>query len=394
VCADNKRKFDCCSDTVNNDFVLQSMIEDSLNIQDNIQAETYSQIVNSKFLTETLWTRRAGASVPLQAEHRAALHAVHLFADAGHVPVRTYSVEDTAVALNEASLWETCTSRVAGLFATLPFTDQAVNEERKLKASTVHARPGTFAEFDPSVDYAEDRVHSMELLVEAVLERSRALVPHFWTHAHRYVASDSVWCERANRTFTEPAKTTMPPKLKDHGLRAEKVMAPSADQLLYPADVLEACACGWTEAEGTCYVPSKVCVQGSGMLNSSEARLADGRLQREVWAELCEGRVSTTYTTADDLLAVLQVLQNLDASVLQNCSARQLSLAWGLLAPEQHDTARACTKARRSATQCVSLAASPGRISAGRLRLLVHSTSSSIAPRRRAGAACRRPAVL
>jgi hypothetical protein len=65
---------------------------------------------------------------------------VHLFADAGHVPVRTYIVEDTAVALNEASLWEMCTSRVAGLFATLPCTDQAVNEESKLKASTVHAR--------------------------------------------------------------------------------------------------------------------------------------------------------------------------------------------------------------------------------------------------------------
>jgi hypothetical protein len=44
-----------------------------------------------------------------------------------------------------------------------------------------------------------------------------------------------------------------------------------------------------------------------------------------------------TYTSPADLLAVLQVLQNLDASVLRNCSARQLSLAWGLLAPEQHE---------------------------------------------------------
>ena len=39
ICSDNKRRFDCCSDSQNNDFVLQSMIEDSLNIQDNIQAE-------------------------------------------------------------------------------------------------------------------------------------------------------------------------------------------------------------------------------------------------------------------------------------------------------------------------------------------------------------------
>ena len=177
ICNDNSRSFSCCSESQNNDLRLQSMIEDSLNFDDNIQAETYNQIVNSKFLTETLWTRKAGDSVPLEPQHRAAMHAVHLFANAEHVPVRTYDFEDTAAALNEASLWETCTSRVAGLFATLPFTTEAVAQERKLRGRTVHAPPGAFADFDPSIDYAEDHVHSMELLVDAVLERSRASAP-------------------------------------------------------------------------------------------------------------------------------------------------------------------------------------------------------------------------
>ena len=296
-CADNQRKFECCTGPQSNDELLQSVLENSLNIDDShILTETYSQIVNSHFLTETLWTRRHGDSVPLEPAHRQALHAVHLFKRAGREPVRTYGVEDTAVALNEASLWETCTSRVAGLFATLPFTEQDVNLQRQQTASTVHVPPGFLADFDPSVASAEDRVHSMELLVDAVLERSRQTAPHFWTHAHRYVASDSVWCERANRTFPEPPSTTTPTSLKEHGLRTEAVLAPGPDQLLYPADVLQACACGWQEAEGTCYIPAEVCTEGIQQLG--DARLADGRSKREVWTSLCQGGVPAQPTAS------------------------------------------------------------------------------------------------
>jgi hypothetical protein len=188
---------------------------------------------------------------------------------------------------------------LAGLFATLPLTDKTVNGERgrASEASTVHVAPEVFDRYNPSVNHAEDRVHSLELLVDAVLERSRALAPHFWTHAHRYVASDSVWCENThgNKTKQTPPVIYTPAVLHVHELRSEPVLAPDADQLLYPADVLQACACGWTEAEDTCYVPSEVCVQGSEMLSSSEARLADGRLQRKVWAALCEGRAAATH---------------------------------------------------------------------------------------------------
>jgi hypothetical protein len=39
------------------------------------------------------------------------------------------------------------------------------------------------------------------------------------------------------------------------------------DQLLYPADVLQAFACGWEKAQGTCYIPSEVCAHGREVLS-------------------------------------------------------------------------------------------------------------------------------
>ncbi len=36
-------------------------------------------------------------------------------------------------------------------------------------------------------------------------------------------------------------------------------------------------------------------------------------------------------------MVVLKVLQDLDATLLRNCTARRLSIAWGLLAPEHPD---------------------------------------------------------
>jgi hypothetical protein len=177
-----------------------------------------------------------------------------VFAPSAHVPVRSYGVQDTQHALNTESLWGTCTSSIAGMFASMPLTDEAVNKERVKHAheSTVHLPRIVFEKFDPSLDYAEDRMHSMEILVDELLQRSRALAPHFWNHAHRYVASDSVWCESDGQPVAEPASATTEATFRSRRLRQEQAQAPAADQLLYPADVLgPASAGGATSAAAT-----------------------------------------------------------------------------------------------------------------------------------------------
>jgi hypothetical protein len=329
LCNNLERGYQCCAD--NENFVLQRLPQEMFDLQDGILTETFQHVVNSKFLQETLWTQHTGPSVPLQPMHRAALQDAQLFAAAGHVPVRTYGVEDTAAALNEASLWESCTGRVAGLFSTLPLTEAAVNLERghKARESTVHAPP-TFAAFDPSVAYADDRVHSMELLVDTLLGRARALVPHFWTHAHRYVPSDSVWCEHADTAEPLPPKATKTPSsIKHQQMRQESILAPGVDEILYPADVFKVCACGW-ERDGLCYVPEDVCAHA----NSSLAGLEDSATR--LWTTLCAG---ATYLRSEksSLLLVLSVLPLLDEHILAPCSARRVSVAWGLLSPAQQD---------------------------------------------------------
>lgn len=321
-CNGGTRSYECCA--TSSDFVLQRLPQENFDLQESILAATLEHVADSKFLQETVWTRRSGDSIPLRAEHRTALHEAHMFRPAAHMPIRTYSVDDTVTALNEQSLWETCTASVAGMFATLPLTDETVNVEqgRTKSDSRVHVPAAAFQDFDPSVSFATDRIHSMEILVDLLLERSRALTPHFWTHAHRYVASDSVWCERASTQEAEEKQVIKTPaSIKGQKLRQEDVLAPGPEELLYPADVLRTCACGWVR-NSLCYVPSDVCAQAQGYRGS-------------VWTELCAGGATYAANDKETLLAVLAVLQQLDADVLSGCSARRVSTAWGLLSPAQ-----------------------------------------------------------
>ncbi len=74
---------------------------------------------------------------------------------------------------------------------------------------------------------------------------------------------------------------------------------------------------------GLCYVPSDVCT-----------RAPPDAGKNSVWAELCAG---ATYIVVDKekLVAVLAELAKLDADILAGCSARRVSIAWGLLSPSQ-----------------------------------------------------------
>jgi hypothetical protein len=344
-------KIKCCSKVrrENLDFGVKNAFgRRNWEISHQVITAVFQDVSQSNTINQK-WLEQIGEAVRLNEDQRSILSAAQLFAPAGNVPVRTYGTQDSLGLLNNESLWEWCTSRVTGLFATMPLTGEDVNRNhgRGARSSIPDVPvdelgdpymydPARDRDGAPARDHFDARNHAMELVVDKLLVRSRAFAPHFWTHAHRYVASDSVWCESEQHVQTAAPEIQTPSSIKTQTLRQESVLAPDIDQLLYPADVLKACACGWKEAEGACYLPAEVCAHGREKL--TDASLADGQSKREAWAKLCEGENATRATydrTGGDLLVVLQVLQDLDATVLRNCTARQLSIAWGLLAPEQ-----------------------------------------------------------
>ena len=345
ICPGGSRDWSCCDGDAPADFVLRdtTLSQQEWQIQNTVAEATFQRVAESSILREFLWTTHAGSPITLTDAQRSELQAAQVFALRDGVPVRTYSAADTVPALNTHSLWETCTSRVAGLFSTMPFTPPEVNAERGRAPgeSAADIPEQRVEDYDPVRDYDAGRMHSMEMLVDGLLERARAVAPHFWTHAHRYVPSDSVWCEGGStRETPTPPETTTPPRLHEHALRTERVLAPGPEQLLYPAGVLRACACGWRrdDVPSGCYVPAAVSARAESVWAAGDAET------RQLWAQLRDGGTyggtkDGTHGAARELVLVLQVLRALPPEALAdaNCSSRRPSLAWGLLSPAEHD---------------------------------------------------------
>ena len=149
ICPTADRGFHCCSEHI--DFALREkvMSREMFDVQGSSELKLFQMLVDSPFLQQQLWTDRIGTPVLLTPKQRSELHAVQLFAPSAHVPVRSYGVEDTLHTLNTESLWETCTSSVAGLFASMPLTDEAPGRVKRAHERTVDVRRIVFEQFDP-----------------------------------------------------------------------------------------------------------------------------------------------------------------------------------------------------------------------------------------------------
>ncbi len=334
ICADGSKILTCCHGDNNFELRNTTLSRTDWDLQNQVLKNTYSHVVTSDVL-RVLWTKNFGTPITLTDEQRLELEAAHLFGQ--DFPVHTYGAEDTEDTFNKRSLWDTCTSRVAGLFSTMPFTVSDVNSERgrdRLE-SEVHVRKQLIEDYDPVRDYDGTRMHAMEVLVDGLLERSKALAPHFWTHAHRYVPTDSVWCEKKSAAEFEEGST--PPVIVTGAwedglsLRSVELDAPEQADLLYPAQVLQSCACGWWKADG-CFVPESVC---DFDLDTTASDTAAN--DKNMWAQLC---ILKRYKTRSELLLVLRVLRELPAKTLQgeNCNSRRPSLSWGLLSPAEQES--------------------------------------------------------
>jgi hypothetical protein len=175
LCNGRSASIDCCTYSNRQDIVLKlaSTQEQTWDMSNNMIADTFTHVSEAGIL-ETLWINKIGDAVPLTSEQISQTTTAHLFSTSKTIPVHTYDIDNSLTLLNNVSLWEWCTGRITGLYATMPLTSAKMNENegRAADASIPHVassdydyNPDIDTDTAPSRDHHEARKHSMELLV-------------------------------------------------------------------------------------------------------------------------------------------------------------------------------------------------------------------------------------
>ena len=187
--------------------------------------------------------------------------------------------------------------------------------------------------YDPATETSTGYLHGMERVIEKILERARDDSPVFWTNVHRYVPSDSAWCENLQAsptpTTTSRANIYTPTTINNITLQPDIIYSQQLNETVFVGHVTSHCLCNWHNGVA-CVVPKCYEVAVSAELNAR-------------WQELC---TRGTYTSRVDLLLFMQVLDEtsvfdtawLDAppAPLLRCDALLPSTSWGLLDTKLH----------------------------------------------------------
>ena len=101
--------------------------------------------------------------------------------------------------------------------------------------------------YDPTQP-ADTYLHGMEAVVKQMLQRARAESPVYWTHVHRYMPSDSMWCERPDTPPTPTAPSSdqfRAPDFHDIVFDDDKLRAPRLVDVPSVTGMRARCFCGW-----------------------------------------------------------------------------------------------------------------------------------------------------
>ena len=317
-CFDGSKSLECCLvgheelSTFTHTFAAQYVLQRVEDLKEEIEGSFASSIFSSTILTEDLWANESFTFThEFQEADRAALGEAYFF-DYSR-PVYHYSEAEVALRM-EGTVWRQCTRALRAAFYTLPLLQRA-DDVLEVDADTI---------FDPNefVQGGADRhMHATERAIERILAKARTHSPVFWTHVHRYVPSDSVWCEDAGaQAAPEGATAHVPAEWHDMVFTQDTIHAPGAADVLYVAHVSKTCPCGW-QSGGMCLLPQAVC----DAVSSTED------INR--WNALC---AAGTYDSSFDIMFVRTVLEGAAAS-LPSCREYQPSTVWGLLdSAQQH----------------------------------------------------------
>jgi hypothetical protein len=159
------------------------------------------------------------------------------------------------------------------------------------------------------------------------MAKAKTHSPFFWSHVHRYMPSDRVWCEdTATNSIADAQTAQIPNEWHDMVITQESIKAPDVAEItadvLYVAHIAQACPCAW-KRDAMCLLPDDVC-------NVLQPAFEDTNR----WTALFS---TGTFNSSSDIMFVRLALQN-SATNLPSCREYTPSTVWGLLdSTQQYD---------------------------------------------------------
>jgi hypothetical protein len=224
-CFDGSKSLQCCLvshediSTFTRTFSAQYVLRKIEDLKEEIEGSFASSIFNSTLLKQDIWANESFTYTHSFDETDRGLLAEEYFFDYNK-PVYHYTEEEVALQI-QGTVWTQCMQAMRAAFYTLPLVRRQ-DDVLQVDADTV---------FDPTeiVPGAEERyMHATERVIEKLLEKAKLHSPVFWTHVHRYMPSDSVWCEtRSESVQAEAGRARVPEQWHDMVFVQESIEAPT-----------------------------------------------------------------------------------------------------------------------------------------------------------------------
>lgn len=302
---------------------ILSQSDTSWNLVLPVLQNIFDSILSSDFLQRDIWASSQFKSEdrPLTLQERFELQSAYVFDF--NQPVREYSTNEINANMQGNTLWHQCTNLLSAMFFTLPLKPG----ESEADANTAYDPTS-----NPESSTETNRyTHAIERAVDKLLARARLDTPHFWTHVHRYVPSDSVWCETKTHLQTPSARSVpvfpadsaswgdmLPLMGSGATTYADKLQQDSVDEVMYPGELH--CLCGWvTDVSGTPYCAS----------HPPELLCTDWNPDDAAWQQLC---VKGTVDNRDEYFQLLQVMEEGPSETwMQHCVDSAPGMHWGVM---------------------------------------------------------------
>lgn len=219
---------ECCSSessASNVDFNARRALGNIWDIADDLIDDAFQEVMDSELLNDLLWTSEDfidDSYEPLPTkEEIEEMKRLQVFEG----PVFSYDEYRTN---QKQTLWWACVDLLVTSFFTLPIHTQEVMETLGLEADDMLLDADII--YHPG-DNVGDFTDTVEGVVHRILFKARQESPVFWSHVHRYIATDSVWCEGFDNSAADSTVHT----LQDSTIEGATIQAPTVGQVRYAA---------------------------------------------------------------------------------------------------------------------------------------------------------------